>query len=87
MGDRSALADQAICLSGPACIKAHGAQHVDIGSALDRVGMDAVGGEARLNVNEGGTIQGLWDAIGRVLDLCSPKECANCFANAGCDAD
>lgn len=33
------------------------------------------------------TIHGLWDAIGRILDLYSPKECANYFANARYDAD
>ena len=33
------------------------------------------------------TIHGLWDAIGRILDLYSPQECANYFANAGYDAD
>jgi len=29
----------------------------------------------------------LWDAIGRVIDLYSPHECANYFAAAGYDAD
>jgi hypothetical protein len=29
----------------------------------------------------------LWNAIGRILDLYSPQECANYFANAGYDAD
>lgn len=33
------------------------------------------------------TIHGLWDAIGRILDLYPPQECANYFANAGYDAD
>ena len=33
------------------------------------------------------TIHGLWNAIGRILDLYSPQECANYFANAGYDAD
>jgi len=28
------------------------------------------------------TIHGLWNAIGRILDLYSPTECANYFANA-----
>ena len=28
-----------------------------------------------------------WDAIGRILDLYSPAECANYFANADYDAD
>ena len=33
------------------------------------------------------TIHGLWDAIGRILDLYSPQECASYFASAGYDAD
>ncbi|MBB6229264.1 transposase [Polymorphobacter multimanifer] len=33
------------------------------------------------------TIHGLWNAIGRILDLYTPQECANYFANAGYDAD
>ena len=33
------------------------------------------------------TIHGLWNAIGRILDLYPPQECANYFANAGYDAD
>ena len=33
------------------------------------------------------TIHGLWNAIGRILDLYSPQECANYFANSGYDAD
>ena len=33
------------------------------------------------------TIHGLWDAIGRILDLYSPQECANYFTNSGYDAD
>jgi transposase len=33
------------------------------------------------------TIHGLWDAIGRILDLYPPQECANYFANAGYDPD
>jgi transposase len=32
------------------------------------------------------TIHGLWDAIGRVLDLCSPQECAKYFTACGYDA-
>jgi transposase len=32
------------------------------------------------------TIHGLWNAIGRILDLYPPHECANYFANAGYDA-
>jgi transposase len=32
------------------------------------------------------TIHGPWDAIGRILDLYPPQECANYFANAGYDA-
>jgi len=33
------------------------------------------------------TIHGLWDAIGRIVDLYSPEECSNYFAAANCDAD
>ena len=33
------------------------------------------------------TIHGLWDAIGRIVDLYSPKECSNYFAAAGYDSD
>jgi transposase len=32
------------------------------------------------------TIDGLWNAIGRIVDLFSPAECRNYFANAGYDA-
>lgn len=32
------------------------------------------------------TIRGLWDAIGRLIDLFTPNECANYLANAGYDA-
>lgn len=32
------------------------------------------------------TVKGLWDAIGRILDLFLPAECANDFAAAGLDA-
>ena len=32
------------------------------------------------------TIHGLWDAIGRILDLYSPQECANNFTACGYDA-
>ena len=33
------------------------------------------------------TIEGLWRAIGRLLDLFTPAECANYFAAAGYDPD
>jgi transposase len=33
------------------------------------------------------TIHGLWNAIGRILDLYPPQECANYFTNSGYDAD
>ncbi len=33
------------------------------------------------------TIAGLWRAIGKIVDLFSPTECANYFAAAGYDAD
>jgi transposase len=32
------------------------------------------------------TIQGLWTAIGKLIDLFKPKECQNLFAAAGYDA-
>ena len=32
------------------------------------------------------TIHGLWNAIGRIIDLYSPQECANYFTAAGYDA-
>jgi transposase len=32
------------------------------------------------------TITGLWAAIGRLVDLFTPQECANYFAAAGYDA-
>jgi hypothetical protein len=32
------------------------------------------------------TIGGLWDAIGRIIDLFPPAECANCLSAAGYDA-
>lgn len=33
------------------------------------------------------TIHGFRNAIGRIVDLYSPKECSNYFAAAGYDAD
>ena len=33
------------------------------------------------------TIHGLWNAIGRILNLYSQQECANYFTNSGYDAD
>ena len=33
------------------------------------------------------TIHGLWNAIGRILNLYSQQECANYFANNGYDAE
>ena len=32
------------------------------------------------------TVRGLWNAIGRILPLCAPKECANYSKACGCDA-
>ena len=32
------------------------------------------------------TVGGLWNAIGRLIDLFTPQECANFFAAAGYDA-
>ena len=33
------------------------------------------------------TVDGLWNAIGRIIDLFTPAECANYFAAAGYDPD
>ena len=33
------------------------------------------------------TVEGLWTAIGRLVDVFTPTECANYFAAAGYDAD
>jgi len=33
------------------------------------------------------TIHGLWNAIGRIIDLFTPQECANYFTNAGYHAE
>jgi transposase len=33
------------------------------------------------------SFEGLWAAIGRIIDTFTPAECANYFANAGYDAD
>ena len=33
------------------------------------------------------TVDGLWNAIGRLVDVFPPQECANYFAAAGYDAD
>ena len=33
------------------------------------------------------TVDGLWGAIGRLIDVFTPEECANYFAAAGYDAD
>lgn len=33
------------------------------------------------------TIHGLWNAIGRIVNLYSPQECSNYFAAAGYDAE
>ncbi len=33
------------------------------------------------------TVEDLWQAIGRLIDLFPPKECANFFTAAGYDAD
>ena len=33
------------------------------------------------------TVEGLWQAIGRLIDLFPPSECANFFAAAGYDTD
>jgi transposase len=33
------------------------------------------------------TVEGLWDAIGRIIDTFTPDECANYFAAAGYNPD
>lgn len=33
------------------------------------------------------TVDGLWHAIGRIVDVFTPQECSNYFAAAGYDAD
>lgn len=33
------------------------------------------------------TVDGLWNAIGRIIDTVTPEECANYFAAAGYDAE
>ena len=33
------------------------------------------------------TVDGLWDAIGRIIDLFTPNECANYFAAAEYESD
>ena len=33
------------------------------------------------------TVSGLWDLIGRLVDLFEPAECANCFSSCGYDPD
>jgi transposase len=42
--------------------------------------------KALLRKAAGRTIGGLWDAIGRILDLFPPAECVNYFSAAGYDA-
>jgi len=42
--------------------------------------------KAHLRKAEQRTVAGLWDAIGRIVDLFSPAECNNFFAAAGYDA-
>lgn len=33
------------------------------------------------------TVEALWSAIGRIIDLFTPAECVNMFASAGYDPD
>jgi transposase len=42
--------------------------------------------KALLRKAEERSVAGLWDAIGRIVDLFTPAECANYFAAAGYDA-
>jgi transposase len=43
--------------------------------------------KALLRKAAGRTVDSLWHAIGGLVDLFTPQECANCFAAAGYDAD
>jgi transposase len=43
--------------------------------------------KAHLRKAEERTVAGLWDAIGRIVDLFTLTECANYFVATGCDAD
>lgn len=54
-------------------------------TSTDRTGL--LQAEAHLRKAAERTIHGLWNAIGRILDLYPPQERANYFANAGYDAD
>jgi transposase len=42
--------------------------------------------KARLRKAAERTVSGLWDAIGRLIDLFTPQECTNFYAAAGYDA-
>jgi transposase len=42
--------------------------------------------KAHLRKNAERTVDGLWNAIGRVIDLFTPAECSNYFKAAGYDA-
>ena len=42
--------------------------------------------KALLRKAEERTVAGLWDAIGRIVDLFTPAECANYFSATGYDA-
>ena len=42
--------------------------------------------KALLRKAEERTVTGLWDTIGRIVDLFTPQECANYFSAAGYDA-
>jgi len=43
--------------------------------------------KALLRKAEERTVDGLWNAIGNLIDVFTPTECANYFAAAGYDAD
>ena len=43
--------------------------------------------KALLRMAAARTVEGLWQAIGRLIDLFQSSECANYFAGAGYDAD
>jgi transposase len=42
--------------------------------------------KAHLRKSAERTVDGLWNAIGRIIDLFTPAECANYFKAAGYDA-
>ncbi len=66
--------------SSPACALPYSPDFNPIEQAFSKL-------KAHLRKAAERTIHGLWNAIGRILDLYSPKECTNYFAACGYDAD